>query len=375
MTHPAERGYLVRNVVFWAGLTFMFFSISLPFARHLIYILPVLVLLAILGDRSARLGDEAKPFLAFVLAGLILSPLASDEGLKDLYFTFTGVSIALLVDIPRVKLWTLFFILLAAIVTYFSLFGDFRAGLKFDLADSYSSFEGSFSFLFGLLAPLALIEKRYRLSVFCLLMTFISLKRIAVVATICACAFVLFGEKRARHILNPAVMIGLNCLLLLVILLYGFGAFDWVIRELTGQSANQFGQGRRALLSLPALEVFAHPEQFLLYGQGPGSTYLLANKGFGVYGTAQRMHSDVLKIFYEYGLAFFCIFAGLMYSARRFSTRIAFLFMNIVFISDNTLIYSFMLFFFVICTRHFDRGSFTEVKAFPYQRTQGTPSP
>ena len=121
MTHPAERGYLVRNVVFWAGLTFMFFSISLPFARHLIYILPVLVLLAILGDRSARLGDEAKPFLVFVLAGLIMSPLASDEGLKDLYFTFTGVSIALLVDIPRFKLLTLFLVVLAAMVTYFSL--------------------------------------------------------------------------------------------------------------------------------------------------------------------------------------------------------------------------------------------------------------
>ncbi|TSA13921.1 MAG: hypothetical protein D4R79_04225 [Comamonadaceae bacterium] len=362
-------------MVFWAGLTFMYFSISLPFARHLIYALPALVLVAILGDRSARLGDEAKPFLVFVLAGLILSPLASDEGLKDLYFTFAGIAIALLIDIPRIKLWTLFCILLAAIVTYFSLFGDFRSGLKFDLADSYSSFEGSFSFLFGLLTPLALIEKRYRLFVLCLLMTVISLKRIAVVAAICACAFVLFGEKRARHILNPAVMIGLNCLLLLVILLYGFGTFDWVIRELTGQSANQFGQGRRALLSLPALEVFAHPEQFLFFGQGPGSTYLLANKGFGVYGTAQRMHSDLLKIFYEYGLVFFCIFVGLMYSARHFATRIAFLFMNIVFISDNSLIYSFMLFFFVICTRNFDHGSFVEARVFRHQVTHGASTP
>jgi hypothetical protein len=164
-------------------------------------------------------------------------------------------------------------------------------------------------------------------------------------------------------------------LLLLVILLYGFGTFDWVIRELTGQSANQFGQGRRALLSLPALEVFAHPEQFLFFGQGPGSTYLLANKGFGVYGTAQRMHSDLLKIFYEYGLVFFCIFVGLMYSARHFATRIAFLFMNIVFISDNSLIYSFMLFFFVICTRNFDHGSFVEARVFRHQVTHGASTP
>lgn len=370
MNPAGLRGYLVRNIVFWAGLTFMCFSIALPFLRHFIYLLPFLVLLTILGDQAVRLGDEAKPFLAVVLAGLVFSPLATDEGLKDLYFTFTGVSVALLIDMPRIRLWSLFVTLLGCMVIFFLLFGDFRSGIDFDISKSQSSFEGSFSFMFGLLAPFALMEKRYRLFVCCLLMTILSLKRIAVIATISACVFVLLGEKRAKYILNPPVMIILNVLFLIIVLLYGYGVFDGFITELTGQSANQFGQGRRALLSLPATEIFSHPEHFIFFGQGPGSTYILANKAVGSYGTAQRLHSDVLKLLYEYGVIFSCFFVWLMYSAKSFATRVAFLYMNIIFLTDNTLIYAFMLFLFVYLARYMEHKKPGAVNSFSYMLTK-----
>lgn len=376
MTHSSfGREYLVRNIVFWTGLTFTFLSFSVPIFRHFIYLLPFLVLLTLLADRTIRFGDEAKPFLAFVLAGLIYSPLATGEGLKDLYFTFTGVSIALLIDIPRIKLWNLFIMLLSGMIIYFALFGDFKAGLNFDIEKSSSSLEGSFSFLFGLIAPFALLEKRYRLFILCVVMAVLSLKRIALLAIVCASAFVLLGEKRARSILNPPVMITLNCLLLLIVLLYGYGEFDHIITELTGQSSNQFGQGRKALLSIPATEIFSHPEHFIFFGQGPGSTYILANKGIGAYGMGQRLHSDILKIFYEYGLVFYCIFIGLMYSAKRFSTRIGFLFMNVVFLTDNTLIYAFMLFLFVCCSRHMEHEPSGALNSFPDKHPQIVESP
>lgn len=366
MNPAGLHGFLVRNMVFWAGLTFMCLSISLPFLRHFIYLLPFMVLLTVLGDQKIRLGDEAKPFLAIVLAGLVFSPLATDEGLKDLYFTLTGVSLAFLIDIPRIGLWRLFLILLGCMMIFFLLFGDFKAGFDFDISKSQSSFEGSFSFMFGLLAPFALLEKRYRLVVCCLLMTVLSLKRIAVVATIFACVFVLLGEKRAQRILNPPVMIILNGLFLITILLYGYGFFDSWITELTGQSANQFGQGRRALLSLPATEIFSHPEQFIFFGQGPGATYVLANKAVGLYGTAQRLHSDILKLFYEYGIFFSCFFIWLMYSVKNFSTRIAFLFMNVLFLTDNTLIYAFMLFLFVYLNRHMEKRQPATINSLPH---------
>lgn len=359
-----KHDYLVRHMVFWIGLTFACFSIAIPFARHFIYALPVLVLLTLLGDRTARIGDEAKPFLAFVIAGIVLSPFATDEGMKDLYFTFTGVSIALLIDIPHVKLWNIFIVLFVSMVIYFGLFGDFKAGLQFDFAHSSSSFESSFSFMFGLLAPFALMEKRFRLFALCLILTVLSLKRIAIIGTVCASIFILMGQNRARVFLNPVAMIGLNVLLLFGVLLYGFGAFDSLILQFTGQSSNQFGMGRKALLSLPANEVFSHPEHFIFFGQGPGATYKLANQGFGAYGTAQRLHSDILKIFYEYGLVFYCVFIGLMYSAKRFSTRVAFLYMNVLFLSDNTLIYSFIIFFFVALARHMESDQRTPT-AFP----------
>lgn len=369
------REYLVRNIVFWAGMAFTCLSIAFPYARHFIYLLPVLVLLTVLGDRAIRFGDEAKPFLAVVLAGLIFSPIATAEGMKDIYFIFTGVSIALLIDMPRIRLWSLFIILLACWLTYFSLFGDLHSNISFDISKSSSPFEGSFSFLFGLLAPFALMEKRYRLFVLCFLMTVISLKRIAVIAVVVAAVFILLGEKRSRPILNPVVMIVLNCLLLLLVFLYGYGAFDYLIIQLTGQSANEFGQGRKALFSLPAIEFFSHPEQFIFFGQGPGSTYILANKAIGSYTTAQRLHSDVIKIFYEYGLVFFSIFIGLMYSAKKFSTRIAFLFMNVIFLSDNTLIYAFVIFLFIYCVRYMDdeQPQAARFPSYKYPRQEAIP--
>lgn len=369
------RDYLVRDMVFWAGLTFTCLSIALPFLRHFIYLLPILVLFTVLGDQKIRFGDEAKPFLAVVIAGICLSPIATDEGMKDIYFTLTGVSIAFLIDIPRIRLWSLFLTLLTCWLIYFGLFGDLRSSISFDISKSSSPFEGSFSFLFGLLAPFALLEKRYRLFILCSLMTVLSLKRIAVLAVIVASTFILLGEKRARLILNPVVMIAINCLLLLLVLLYGYGTFDYFITQWTGQSANEFGQGRKALLSLPAIEIFSHPEQFFLFGQGPGSTYILANKAIGSYTTAQRLHSDVLKIFYEYGLVFFSIFIGLMYSAKKFSTRIAFVFMNVIFLSDNTLIYAFMIFLFIYCARHMDyeQPQVTRFSPYQYPRQEATP--
>jgi hypothetical protein len=346
---------LVRDFVFWSGLAFMFLSVATPYARHLIYLVPFMVLLTVLGDRGLRIGDEAKPFLIFVLAGLVFSPLGTNEGLRDIFFTFAGVSVAFLVGVPRVKLWHLFIGLAVSMAIYFALFGDFRSGIKFDVSKSSSSFEGSFSFMFGMLAPFALMEKRYRLAILCVLMAVLSLKRIAVLSALVACFFVLLGEKRARLILNPPVMIALNCILLLAVLMYGYGSFDFLILEFTGESSNEFGQGRKVLLAFPAIEIFSHPENFVVFGQGPGSTYVLANKAFSSFTTAQRLHSDLLKIFYEYGFIIFCLFIGYMYSARRFSTRIAFLFMNVLFLTDNTLIYAFVLFLFVCCCRNVDR--------------------
>ncbi|MEC5384400.1 hypothetical protein VVD49_01625 [Uliginosibacterium sp. H3] len=342
---------LIRNTVFWVSIALSMLCVAFPPFRYLFFAVPLLVLIATLGDREARLGDEAKPFLAFVLAGLVLSPLANTEGMKDLFLTFSGISIALLCQVPVVRARTLFVCSLIAALIYFPLFGNFRGSLQFDIIKSISPFESNFGFVFGMVAVFALMEGRKWLAFLCLVLAVVCLKRIAVLGAMVCFVMWWVGEKNGRRILNPAFMVIANLGLLAFVLLYGAGYLDSAILALTGESANQIGVGRRGLLSLPANEFFHHPEQFIAFGQGPGSTYGLATMGANEYGGKANLHSDLLKIFYEYGVLFYAIFIWLMYSSRRYSTRIAFLFMNVLFLTDNTLIYYFLLLVFAVGVR------------------------
>ncbi len=343
---------LLRNIIFGIGFVLTLLCLTLPFLRYLFFTVPFLVLIAVLADGKIRSGEEARPFLAFVLAGLILSPLGNIEGVKDLFLTFAGISISLLYAIPRLKLWTIFNVFFVGALIYFGFSGAFTGGFNFDIAASESSLESSFAFVFGLLAPFALIEKRYRLLILCILMTFLCLKRIALLGALASCFFVLLGEKKGRYLLNPWLMVPLNLFFLVMLLMYGMGEFDYFIHAYTQQSADQLGMGRQQLLSLPAKEIYAHPEQFIFFGQGPGASYELAQHGIGI-GNSEKvnLHSDLVKLFYEYGLLFFALIIALMYTAKNYVARVGFLFFNILFLTDNTLIYYFLLFVFICCVR------------------------
>lgn len=345
-----RKQYLFRDIVFSLGFVLAMLCMTLPFLRYLFFFIPFLVVLAILADGKGKVGDEVKPFLAFLVAGVVLSPLANTEGLKDLFFTFAGISVALLAGVPRVRLWTLFQLLFVGAVIYFALGGKFSTDMAYDIAKSESPFESTFGFLFGVLAPFALINKQYRLFFLTLLMSLLCLKRIAVLGALMAAAFILLGEKKGRWILNPVVMIPINLILVGSLLAYGNGSFNYLIYEITGQSANQFGMGRQDLLALPAREIFAHPELFIFGGMGPGSSYDLAKLSYGGLGKV-NLHSDLVKLLYEYGVVFFMIFIGLMYSAKKYATRAGFIFLNVLFLTDNTLIYYFLLFVFIYCAR------------------------
>jgi hypothetical protein len=350
------KTYKVRNAVFWYALVLAFLCIALPPVRYLFYTVPFLVILTVLGDQESRLGDEAKPFLVFCLAGIMFSPLATGEGIKDIFFVFSGVSIALLFDIPKLKSWNIFWLNVLAMVLFFGLFRGFRAGFEFDLAASKSSFEGNFGFIFGLLAVVALLERRYRLFLLCVILAVVSLKRIALLGALIAAIFVLLGEKRGRTLLNPPLMVLLNSLAVVALLLYGSGALDRLIVHITGMSANQFGMGRETILSVPANAIIYHPHRFIAYGQGPGAGYehLVNLKG----AAKVNLHSDLVKIIYEYGYLVFCGVIWLMYSCRDYKVRVLFLYINVLFFTDNTLIYSFFIFLFVALARFIqEKGS------------------
>jgi len=337
------REYKVRHIVFWCSLGLAFLYIALPPVRYLLYAIPFLVTLTVLGDRKVRLGDEAKPFLALCLVGIACAPLATPEGIKDLFFVFSGISIALFVDIPIVRGWHVFWLNLLSMALYFTLFRGLHVGFEFDFAGSKSTLEGSFAFVFGLVAVVALTQRRYWLFALCAIMAVLALKRIALIGAIMAAIFLFLGEKRGRIILNPAVMILANTLVVIAVLLYASGAFDSQIRSLTGMSADELGMGRETILSVPANTIIHQPHRFVAYGLGPGHGYDHLIR----FGVKENLHSDLVKIIYEYGYLVLCVFIWLMYSCRDYKLRVLFLYSNVLLVTDNTLIYSFFLVIFV----------------------------
>ena len=237
----------LRSMIFWASFFLGMLCLAFPPFRYLAYAVPVLMVLACLADAKVTVGDEVKPFLVIIGAGLLLGPLATNEGWKDLFFIFAGMSVALMPRIPRLSLGLIFFWLLVGFVYLYGVWGDFSGGLRFDFMQSLSSFEGNFSFVFAVLVPFAVASRRYWLAAACFVLAVLTLKRIAILAAVVATLFVLLGPKRGKLLLNAPVMLAVNATVLVLNMLYTLGDLDWFIKYFTGQSANEFGMGRQSL--------------------------------------------------------------------------------------------------------------------------------
>jgi hypothetical protein len=332
----------IRSFIFWSSLALTLAGLAISPLRYLAYGVPLLVLLTCVADHKICVGDETKPFLVILVAGVVLGPLANSEGWKDIFFIFAGVSVALLSKVPHVRLWTIFVALLACFVFQFAAFGSFRGGVHFDVMKSESSFEGNFSFVFALLVPFAIAQRRYVLALLSLALAVLSLKRIAVLAAIGAGFMVMLGPKRGRWLLNPVVMLVLNAIVLIADMAYSLGALDYLILHVTGQGSNELGQGRQSIHRFVVRDLLDSPWHALI-GHGMGSVYAIAEQGGSAYEKI-NLHSDLLKLSYEVGYIVTAVVIWMMYVSRHYILRATFFFLNILFFTDNTLIYSFVTF-------------------------------
>jgi hypothetical protein len=226
---------------------------------------------------------------------------------------------------------------------YAFTYNELSHGFVFDFATSKSSFEGNFAFLFGLLTVYAALTRQWKLLIFSFIASVFALKRIVILAEITCIILALLPEKYVKRLLNPFFLLAVNLTFVLLVILYANHSFDGLIASYTGQSANQFGMGRQVLYGSIAKSILENPFRYIFIGAGPGAAYD-ALSGFGIVGH-NNLHSDILKIFYEYGFILFSLFIFLGYSSRLANIRILFFFTNIIFVTDNVLIYHFFLFF------------------------------
>jgi hypothetical protein len=360
-------GELRLDQVFGYAVFFLMIAsvVITPF-RYLNYLMPMAGLLVILANRDMRVPDLARPYLVVVVASMVLAPFANSEGVKDIYLILTGLSMAL-VGHRRLWSWMAIFVastlgLLAGIAMRIISdgAGAVLSHITFDVAASQSTFESGFSYVFGLLAVWAAYARRWRAFGLAFILALLTLKRIVILGVLICVALQFFPRPMVRTILRPLPMLLANILFIGFILSYSSGSLNLLIHDLTGQSADQFGMGRQGLYGHVVIDIFRDPWRFLLVGMGPGQVYD-ALKGGMVWVSKENLHADTLKIFYEYGGVVLAAFVWALYSSRRLGVLLIALYINIVLLTDNTLIYPFFIFFATLVAASLQE--FDDVKA------------
>lgn len=336
---------LKLETVSWGiALTLTMISLFLPPLRYFAYLIPFVALIHGLAEGRFNVPDLVKPLLLIVIAGLCFLPFADVDGLKDIFFITSGISISLVLKKIRINSYYLLWLFIFGSILIAFEYNDLAGGLVFDIMKSKSSFEGNFAFLFGILSVYAAITRQWKLLYISFFASLFALKRIVLVAEVVCILLAILPEHQVRRLLNPFLMLAVNLIFIFVVILYANHTFDHEITYFTGQSANQLGMGRQDLYSQITKHILDKPLQFIFTGAGPGAAYQSLGSMSGFAGH-NNLHSDVLKIFYEYGLIVFSLFIFVGYKTEIAVLRILFLYANIVFITDNVLIYHFFLFF------------------------------
>ncbi|MBC7162762.1 MAG: hypothetical protein H5U26_11740 [Immundisolibacter sp.] len=348
---PASFGDLRLDEVFGYVVFFlMIASVAITPFRYFNYSFPLVAVLVILANRHMRTTELARPYLVVVLAGIALIPLANRQGIQDIYLVLTGLSLTL---VGHRRLWSWNTIFLASILGLITNVaarvasdgaGAVLSHVTFDVAASKSTFESGFSYVFGLLAVWAAYTRRWRSFALAFMFALLTLKRIVILGIFLCFVLQFFPRPMVRSILQPLPMLLANALFIVLILSYGSGSLNFLIHELTGQSADQFGMGRQGLYGHVVVDIFRDPGRFLLMGMGPGQVYDALEGGMAWVGKG-NLHADTLKIFYEYGGVVLTMFVWALYSSRRLGVLLVALYTNVLLLTDNTLIYPFYIFF------------------------------
>lgn len=340
-----DRITIAHVVVVYCVVSFTL-TMAYPALRVLSYGIPFLAVIAMLSAERFTLPPHAAPFIVLIVSGLAYAPFVKLVGWQDLYLMLIGLTPFLFGWRYRFS-WPAVFIASVGITVFWLAFGrtaDPGGGaVEFDPLKSRSSFESPMSWIFGLLAVWAALERRWGRTALSLLACILTLKRIVIVGAIAAILVWLLPRRIVRWLLSPLPMLAANALYLVLVVAYTQGHFDALIYEFTGQSGNQLGMGRQAAYARPVAELLAHPVEFLFYGTGPGGVYELLKGGWTFLPKA-NLHNDSLKILIEYGGIVWIAFFSALYLHRDVRVRVMMLFYNFVLLTDNSLIYTYVIF-------------------------------
>jgi hypothetical protein len=218
--------------------------------------------------------------------------------------------------------------------------------------------ESNFAFQFGMFFIVFFYRNKKMYALLALLMLFFSFKRIAI-AGVLVFLILFFCRKLTGGRYNPAgsklLLVSANCVIVSVLFLFFAGTFDELIEQNLGVSSNFITQGRYNIYQ----DIFAHFGKISLWGFGLGAINdFLSAAGYQLV----NLHSDVLKIFFEFGPLTFVLWIYLFhYWSNTFLASSLAIYVNILFFTDNVFIYFDVMFIFYILMLHsFDGESKTQ---------------
>ena len=207
--------------------------------------------------------------------------------------------------------------------------------------------ESTLSYLFGMFTIYFIYRKNKLYTMLAVLFAIISFKRIAIFALfVCLLIdFIFMNRERIKNGLKYLKNLGILANIVFIFLVYMFarGSFDQTISNWTGLSANSFTKGRKFVYE----SVLINLKPDVLTGTGLAKTSdFLENFNANII----LLHCDILKIFLEFGIIAFILWLVVQFNLNSKSKEmlILFIFINIIFLTDNSFIYFNVSFVFYL---------------------------
>ncbi len=328
--------------------------------RYLIYFPAVLGLFFLILNKFRLEGLSVKnntvnaAFFLLVINGILHLPLLNEVGYSQLFFILSALLPVIVFKSFSLN-WR--YISIIFVSGYILAIGGNEISIEFSLqrfftSDISSAETNQHPFVFGILTLFFLYKKDKKFFLLNLFFVLLSFKRIVFVGVLAAIPFVLI-ERHNRIILKNKRWLFLiaNVIVLFIIISFTQGLYDDLIREITGLSSGHFTSGRQLIYSEIINEFNNSSVLNKLFGNGQGFTFLLTTNLI-----KHAPHNDLLVLLIDHGIIVFVIFIALLYKTKILNPV---LFTNIIFITDNTLVYTFYLMILFLVVNYFTNNKQT----------------
>lgn len=350
-----QRGALTyRGVILVTAVLIGLSSLDVAIAglRYVKYcIAPLLLILWLARPVKNYSHKKLFGFLILLLYGgfsLLWGDLA--YGGKDIVFISSYVIPVILFYTNSVKVEGLFKIY----SIFFLVSIIFKDVGSFSISDSSALFEGSESFVFGAFAVSFMLKRNHLYLILSLFLMMLTLKRIAMLGVIACFAIWALPVYLRKFLISVQGILAINISALAFIFPLSMGYFNDIIVLITEKSASAFTLGRISHYKGVVEAIIDNPG-ILIYGAGAGAAYEKAVLYYT--GEYANLHSDTLKILYEYGALFFLAFFTGLKNLKSDESRIFIIYLAVLFISDNVLIYAGVMFFILYIMLSHESGS------------------